>query len=68
MVGLYIGIVINHIKKYKARSLAISLSIILSMILIVGIGSLSYSAKQAEVDIIKYDTGSSQIESIHALE
>ncbi len=68
MVGLYIGIVINYIKKYKARSLAISLSIILSMILIVGIGSLSYSAKQAEVDIIKYDTGSSQIESIHALE
>lgn len=60
-MGFYIGIIINYIKKYRARSLAISLSIILSMILIVGIGLLSYSAKQAEVDIIKYDTGNSHV-------
>ncbi|WP_270648178.1 hypothetical protein [Paeniclostridium hominis] len=29
--------------------------------MIVGIGTLSKSAKQAEVDIIKYDTGSSHL-------
>jgi putative ABC transport system permease protein len=57
----YIGIAVNYIKRYKSRSLAISLSIVLSMILIVGIGLLSQSAKQAEVDIIKYDTGSSHV-------
>lgn len=57
----YINLAINYIKSYKARSLAIALSIILSVILIVGVGSLSYSAKKVEIDIIKYDTGSSHV-------
>lgn len=57
----YIKISYEYIKKYHSRSLAIGLSIILSTILIVGIGTISKSAKQTEVDIIKYDTGSSHL-------
>lgn len=51
----------KYIKKYFSRSVAIAVSIILSTILIVGIGTLSKSAKQAEVDIVKYDTGNSHV-------
>lgn len=50
-------IVLRYIKSYKARSLAITLSIILATSLIVGIGTLSRSAQQAEVDRSKRDLG-----------
>lgn len=46
-------IALRYIISYKARSLAIALSIILATSLIVGIGTLSRSAQQAEVDKIK---------------
>ena len=57
----YSKVSFKYINKYYSRSIAIAISIILSTILIVGIGTLSKSAKQAEVDIIKYDTGSSHL-------
>ncbi|MDI0266325.1 ABC transporter permease [Clostridioides difficile] len=50
-------IVLRYIKSYKARSLAITLSIILATSLIVGIGTLSRSAQQAEVDRSKRELG-----------
>lgn len=51
----------KYINKYYSRSIAISISIILSTVLIVGIGTLSKTAQKAEVDIIKYDTGNSHL-------
>lgn len=50
-------IVLRYIKSYKARSLAITLSIILATSLIVGIGTLSRSAQQADVDRLKRELG-----------
>lgn len=46
-------IVLRYIKSYKARSLAIVVSIILATSLVVGIGTLSRSAQQADVDRLK---------------
>lgn len=50
-------IVLKYIKSYKSRSLAIALSIILATSLIVGIGTLSRSAQQADVDRMKREVG-----------
>lgn len=50
-------IVLRYIKSYKSRSLAIALSIILATSLIVGIGTLSRSAQQADVDRLKRELG-----------
>ncbi|HBF6217975.1 TPA: FtsX-like permease family protein [Clostridioides difficile] len=50
-------IVLRYIKSYKARSLAIALSIILAASLIVGIGTLSRSAQQASVDRFRRELG-----------
>ncbi|MCP3317907.1 FtsX-like permease family protein [Clostridioides difficile] len=54
-------IALRYIISYKARSLAIALSIILATSLIVGIGTLSRSAQQAEVDKLKRETGSDHV-------
>lgn len=48
---------LKYIKKFSTRTFAISLSIILSMLLIVGVGILSQSAKVLEVEYLKYDNG-----------
>ncbi|MCC0731634.1 FtsX-like permease family protein [Clostridioides sp. ZZV14-6048] len=54
-------IVVRYIKSYKTRSLAIALSIILATSLIVGIGTLSRSAQQADVDRMKRETGADHV-------
>lgn len=54
-------IVLRYIKSYKARSLAITLSIILATSLIVGIGTLSRSAQQADVDRLKRELGTDHV-------
>lgn len=50
-------LVIKYIKNYKARSLAIVLSIIMGTALIVGVGTLSRSAQQANLERLKRETG-----------
>jgi hypothetical protein len=56
-MGNDLSIVLKYIKSYKARSLAIILSIILGTALIVGVGTLSRSAQQADLDRMKRETG-----------
>ncbi|MDO7206099.1 hypothetical protein Q5M85_20420 [Paraclostridium bifermentans] len=46
-------IVFKYIKSYKSRSLAIVLSVVLASALIVGVGTLSRSAQQADLDRLK---------------
>lgn len=53
----YDHIVINYLIKNKSRSIAIILSIALSMALVVGVGILSYSARQADIDKLIYESG-----------
>lgn len=53
-----LSIVIKYIKSYKSRSLAIILSVILGTALVVGVGTLTRSAQQANLDRMKRDTGS----------
>ena len=50
-------IVFKYIKSYKSRSLAIVLSVVLASALIVGVGTLSRSAQQADLDRLKRETG-----------
>ncbi|KKY02740.1 ABC transporter permease [Paraclostridium benzoelyticum] len=50
-------IVFKYIKSYKSRSLAIVLSVVLASALIVGVGTLSRSAQQADSDRLKRETG-----------
>lgn len=52
---------IKYIQKYYKRSFAIGLSIILSVVLIVGVGTLSQSVKKAEVDELKYTSGNTHL-------
>lgn len=52
-----LSIVLKYIKSYKARSLAIILSIVLGTALIVGVGTLSRSAQQANLEIMKRELG-----------
>ena len=51
------SIVIKYIKSFKSRSIAIILSIILGTALIVGVGTLSKSAQQADLERVKRETG-----------
>ena len=51
------NIVIKYIKSFKSRSIAIMLSIILGTSLIVGVGTLSRSAQQADVNRTKREMG-----------
>lgn len=57
----YLKIVILYIKKYITRSFAIYFSMVLSIALIVGVGTLSKSAKVAEVAKIKYECGNNHV-------
>lgn len=52
-----LSIVIKYIKSFKSRSIAIILSIILGTALIVGVGTLSKSAQQADLERVKRETG-----------
>ena len=52
-----LSIVIKYIKSFKSRSIAIMLSIILGTSLIVGVGTLSKSAQQADLERLKRETG-----------
>ncbi len=56
-----LSIVMKYIKSYKARSLAIILSIVLGTALIVGVGTLSRSAQQADVDRMKRELGTEHV-------
>lgn len=53
----YDFIIKGYLIKNKSRSIAIILSIALCMALIVGVGFLSYSARQADIEKLKYETG-----------
>lgn len=53
----YLKLAVLYIKKYINRSIAICASMILSIALIVGCGTLSESAKKANIDKIKYEEG-----------
>lgn len=53
-----IGLLIKYIKLYMSRSMSIIISIVISVALIIGIGTLSKSAKQAEIIETKYKQGS----------
>ena len=50
-------VILEYIKKYRSRSLAICLGIILCTLLIVGVGTLAESAKHADVIKTKYQSG-----------
>ncbi len=56
-MGNDFSLVIKYIKNYKKRSLSIISSIILGTALIVGVGTLSRSAQQADLDRMKRETG-----------
>ncbi|GAA3657727.1 ABC transporter permease [Asaccharospora irregularis] len=53
----YFKLATLYIKKYINRSIAICASMVLSIALIVGCGTLSQSAKQANIDKTKYEEG-----------
>ncbi len=53
----YLKLTTAYIKKYKSRSISMCLSMVLSIALIVGVGTLSNSAKQADINKIKYEEG-----------
>lgn len=48
----------SYIKKYKNRSISIGLGIVLGVALIVGVGSLSFSAKEQNIKQTEYELGS----------
>ena len=48
----------SYIKKYKNRSISIGLGIVLGIALIVGVGSLSFSAKEQNIKQTEYELGS----------
>lgn len=60
-MGNDLKIVLKYIKSYKSRSLAIMFSIILGTALIVGVGTLSRSAQQADLDRMKRELGTSHV-------
>ncbi|WP_024622108.1 ABC transporter permease [Metaclostridioides mangenotii] len=53
----YLKITTLYIKKYSSRTFAICASIVLSIALIVGVGTLSKSAKEANIAKMKYECG-----------
>lgn len=48
----------SYIKKYKNRSISIGIGIVLGIALIVGVGSLSFSAKEQNIKQTEYELGS----------
>ncbi|MEG1312411.1 MAG: FtsX-like permease family protein [Romboutsia sp.] len=56
-MGNDLKMVLRYIKSYKTRSLAIMLSIVLGTALIIGVGTLSRSAQQADLDRMKRELG-----------
>lgn len=48
----------SYIKKYKNRSISIGIGILLGIALIVGVGSLSFSAKEQNIKQTEYELGS----------
>lgn len=56
-----LSIVFKYIKSYKARSLAIILSIVLGTALIVGVGTISRSAQQADLEMMKRELGTNHV-------
>ncbi|MCT4507720.1 MAG: ABC transporter permease [Tepidibacter sp.] len=52
----------RYVKEYKGRSFAIIISIILSIVLIVGIGTLKQTNDNVELLKMKYETGIYQVE------
>lgn len=54
-------IAFNYIKNYLNRSLSIVLSMVIGIALIVGIGTLYKSAKQSDIDQMKYEFGSNHV-------
>ncbi|WP_315167351.1 ABC transporter permease [Metaclostridioides mangenotii] len=52
-----LNLVFKYIKSYKARSIAIILSIVMGTALIVGVGTLARSAQQADLDWMKRESG-----------
>ncbi|GAA0219599.1 ABC transporter permease [Metaclostridioides mangenotii] len=52
-----LNLVFKYIKSYKARSIAIILSIVMGTALIVGVGTLARSAQQADLDLMKRELG-----------
>lgn len=56
-----LSIVLKYIKSYKARSLAIILSIVLGTALIVGVGTISRSAQQADLEMMKRELGTNHV-------
>lgn len=48
----------SYIKKYKNRSISIGIGIVLGIALIVGVGSLSFSAKEQNIKQTEYEQGS----------
>lgn len=56
-MNIYFKIISSYIKKYISRTLAICVSILLGTALIVGVGTLSKSAKDADVKKMKYEFG-----------
>lgn len=55
------SIVLKYIKSYKTRSLAIVLSVVLGTALIVGVGTMSRSAQQADLEMMKRDLGTHHV-------
>ncbi len=53
----YFKIITSYITKYISRTFAICASIVLSIALIVGVGTLSKSAKEANIAKMKYECG-----------
>ncbi|WP_042275307.1 ABC transporter permease [[Clostridium] dakarense] len=60
-MGNDLKIVLKYIKSYKSRSIAIILSIVLGTALIVGVGTLSRGAQQADLDRLKRETGTHHV-------
>ena len=48
----------SYIKKYKNRSISIGIGIVLGIALVVGVGSLSFSAKEQNIKQTEYELGS----------
>lgn len=52
-----LNLVFKYIRSYKARSIAIILSMVMGTALIVGVGTLARSAQQADLDWMKRELG-----------
>lgn len=58
---MYTKIAFKYIKSYLNRSLSIILSMVIGIALIVGIGTLYKSAKQADIEKMKYEFGNNHV-------